>query len=65
MITAERLEDIARFHGLLQDAVAEGAEPLTQLQRRVWVDMVGELIEHARETVRKDPPDEHRTSEPA
>ncbi|MEX5269197.1 hypothetical protein [Kocuria sabuli] len=51
MITAERLEAITRFHGLLQVAVAEGAEPLTELQRQVWIDMVGELIEHAKETV--------------
>lgn len=52
MITAERLEAIARFHGLLQAAVDEGAEPLTMLQRQVWLDMVGELIEHAKETMR-------------
>ncbi|MFC4903806.1 MULTISPECIES: hypothetical protein [Kocuria] len=51
MISPERLEDIARFHDLLQAAVAEGAEPLTQFQRQVWVGMVGELIDHARETL--------------
>ncbi|MGX5357567.1 hypothetical protein [Kocuria sp. KH4] len=51
MISTDRLEDIARFHGLLQTAVAEGAEPLTHLQRQVLVDMVGELIAHARETL--------------
>jgi hypothetical protein len=51
VISADRFEDIARFHSLLQTAVAEGAEPLSQLQRQVWVGMVGELIEHVRATV--------------
>ncbi|MFF0943061.1 hypothetical protein ACFYE2_02405 [Kocuria sp. CPCC 205300] len=31
--------------------VAEGAEPLTKLHRQVWLDMVGELMVHAQETV--------------
>lgn len=53
MINAARLAEIARFHSLLQDAVAEGAEPLTNLQRQIWLDMVGELIAHARETVQE------------
>lgn len=51
MITAERLEAITRFYGLLQGAVDVDAEPLTKLQRQVWLDMVGELIDHAKETM--------------
>jgi hypothetical protein len=51
MITLERLEDIARFHRLLQEAVSDHAEPLTELQRQIWLDMVGELIEHAHGTI--------------
>ncbi|MFC4905645.1 MULTISPECIES: hypothetical protein [Kocuria] len=52
MITVERLEDISRFHDLLRDALAESTQPLTQIQRQVVVDMMGELIVHATETIR-------------
>lgn len=51
MITSERLHDICRFYDLLQARVAESSEPLTMLQRQVVVDMMGELIAHAKETV--------------
>lgn len=51
MITVARLKDIARFHDLLCARVAESTEPLTMLQRQVVVDMMGELIAHAEETI--------------
>lgn len=51
MINAERLEDINRYYALPQVAVDDGSEPLTLLQRRVLLDMLGDLLEHARETV--------------
>lgn len=51
MMTPQRLNDISRFYALLEVAVAEEAEPLTKLQRQVVLDMMGELIEHAKETV--------------
>jgi hypothetical protein len=51
MITAEQLEAIPPFPGLLRVAVAEGAEPLAEVQRQVRIDLVGELIEHAKDTV--------------
>ncbi|GAA1774301.1 hypothetical protein GCM10009767_35350 [Kocuria aegyptia] len=50
MITPKRLHEICRFYDLLAARVAESSEPLTMLQRQVVVDMMGELIEHAKET---------------
>lgn len=51
MISVERLEAICRFHELLRVAVAESTAPLPQIERQVVVDMMGELIAHAKETV--------------
>lgn len=52
MITAERLDDICRFHDLLQATLTESNEALSRIQRQVAVNMVGELIAHAKETMR-------------
>ncbi|MFF0988465.1 hypothetical protein [Kocuria nitroreducens] len=51
MMTPERLHEICRFYNLLQTAMAESTAPLPMLQRQVVVDMMGELIEHAKQTL--------------
>lgn len=53
MLTPQRLSDISRYHALLRDVVAKSTEPLTMLQRQVLIDMMGELIEHAKATVQR------------
>lgn len=52
MVTAERLDDICRFHDLLQATLTDSNEPLSRIQRQVAVNMMGELIAHAKETMR-------------
>lgn len=54
MLTPQRLEDIRRFHDLLRATLVHDPEPLTALQRQVVVDMMNELIEHAKETTAQD-----------
>jgi hypothetical protein len=51
MITSQRLAEIRRFHNLVRAAVEEEGPPLTGFQRRVFVDMVDELLAHAEETL--------------
>ena len=51
MITPERLHEICRLYDLLQTEMAESTAPLPMLQRQVVVDMMGELIRHAKETM--------------
>lgn len=51
MITPARLHEICRFYDLLQATVAESPEPLTMLQRQIVVNMMGELIGHAKQTM--------------
>ncbi|MEX5234279.1 hypothetical protein [Kocuria arenosa] len=51
MITPQRLHEVCRFYNLLQARVAESPEPLSMLQRQIVVDMMGELIEHAKQTL--------------
>lgn len=51
MITPQRLHEICRFYGMLQTEMAESTAPLPMLQRQVVVNMMGELIAHAKETV--------------
>ncbi|MFF0902281.1 UNVERIFIED_CONTAM: hypothetical protein RF653_02140 [Kocuria sp. CPCC 205316] len=51
MMTPQRLHEICRFYDMLQTAMAESTAPLPMLQKQVAVDMLGELIAHAKETL--------------